>query len=73
MSKVDNVWANKLQKSYVMALNGDAIFKENGLLVWKMTEKNLINSEKLHSDGLVLSKAYRVLEKKYRRVMFHDT
>ena len=56
-----------------MALNGDAIFKENGLLVWKMTEKNFINSEKLHSDGLVLSKAYRVLEKKYRRVMFHDT
>ena len=42
--------------------------------------RNLINfhassrkSENLHFDGLVLSKAYKVLDEKYRRIMSHDT
>ena len=42
--------------------------------------KNLVNfhassrkSENLNFDGLVLSRAYKVYKKTYRRVMSHDT
>ena len=42
--------------------------------------RNLVNfhassrkSENLHFDGLLLPKAYKVLDDKYRIVMSHDT
>ena len=80
LSKVYNVWAKTLHRSYVMTMKGDAIFKEKLIGGLKNDIRNLVNfhasshkSENLHFDGLVLSKAYKVLDKKFSRVMSHDT
>ena len=63
-----------------MTMNGDAIFKEKLIGGLKNDIRNLVNfhasshkSENLHFDGLVLSKAYKVLDEKFSRVMSHDT
>ena len=63
-----------------MTMKGDAIFKEKLIGGLKNDIRNLVNfhasshkSENLHFDGLVLSKAYKVLDKKFSRVMSHDT
>ena len=54
-----------------MTLKGDAIFKEKWTRFLKNDIRNLINfhassrkSKNLHFDGLVLSTAYKVLDKK---------
>ena len=54
-----------------MTLKGDAIFKEKLTGGLKSVTRSLVNfhvsnrkSENLHFDGLVLSKAYRVLVEK---------
>ena len=63
-----------------MTLKVDAMFKEklNGGL--KNDIKNLVNfhessrkSKNLQFDGLLLSIAYKVSAKKYRKVISHDT
>ena len=53
-----------------MTLKGDAIFKEKVIGSFKNGISNLVNfhassrmSENLHFDGLVLSKAYKVVDK----------
>ena len=63
-----------------MTLKSDAILKEKLLGGLKNDIRNLVNfhvssckSENLHFDGLVLSKTYKVLDKKCRRVMSHYT
>ena len=57
-----------------MTLKGDAIFKEKMTGGLKNDIRNLINfhvrsckSENLHFDGLVLSKAYKVLDEKVQK------
>ena len=57
-----------------MTLKGDAIFKEKLTGGLKNDIRNLINfhassrkSENLHFDGLVLSKAYKVLDEKVQK------
>ena len=58
----------------VMILKGDAMFKEKLTSGLKNDIMNLINfhaskrkSENLHSDGIVLSKAYKVLDEKVQK------
>ena len=73
-SKVYNVWAKKFHRNYVSwHWSVMQYLKKNWLVVWKMT-RNLINfhassrkSENLHFDGLVLSKAYKVLDEKVQK------
>ena len=57
-----------------MILKGDVLFKEKLTGGLKNDIKNLVNfyassckSEKLHIDGLVLSKAYKVLDEKVQK------
>ena len=57
-----------------MALKGDTIFKEKLTGALKNDIRNLIyfhassrKSKNLHFDGLVLSKAYKVLEEKVQK------
>ena len=57
-----------------MTLKGDAIFKDKLTSGLKNEIMNLINfyassckSENLHFDGLVLSKAYNVLDEKVQK------
>ena len=57
-----------------MTLKGDAIFKEKLTGGLKNDIRNLVNfhassrkSENLHFDGLVLSKAYKVLVEKVQK------
>ena len=57
-----------------MTLKGDAIFKEEMTGGLKKGIRNLVNfhassrkSENLHFDGLVMSKAYRVLDEKVQK------
>ena len=57
-----------------MTLKGDAIFKEKLTGGLKNGIRNLVNfhassrkSENLHFDGLVLSKAYKVLDEKVQK------
>ena len=57
-----------------MTLKGDAKFKGQVTRGWKNDIRNLVNfhvsSEKpknLHCDGLLLSKAYKILEKKVQK------
>ena len=57
-----------------MTLKGDAIFKEKLTGVLKNDKRNLVNfhgskhkSENLDFDGLVLSKAYKVLDEKVQK------
>ena len=57
-----------------MTLKGDAKFKGKLTRGLKNDIKNLVNfhasshkSEKLHFDGLVLSKAYKVLDEKVQK------
>ena len=57
-----------------MTLKGDAIFKEKLTGGLKNDIRNLVNfhatsrkSENLHFDGLVLSKAYKVLDEKVQK------
>ena len=54
-----------------MTLNGNVIFKEKLIVGLKNDKRNLVNffassrkSKNLHFDGLVLSKAYKVLDEK---------
>ena len=61
-------------------LKGDAKFKGKLTCSLKNDLRNLLNfqasswkSGNLHFDGLLLSKAYKDLDKKYRRVLSHDT
>ena len=63
-----------------MTLKSDAKFEEKLTLGSKNDMRNLVNfnassgkSENLHFDVLLLSIAYKVLAKKYRRIIFHDT
>ena len=63
-----------------MTMKGDAIFKEKLIGGLKNDIRNLVNfhasshkSENLHFDGLALSKAYKVLDEKFSRVMSHNT
>ena len=56
------------------ALNVDTIFKENLTGSLKNDIRNLVNfhasscnSENVHFDGLVLSKAYKVLDEKVQK------
>ena len=63
-----------------MSLKGDAKFKRKLTRVFKNDVGNLLNfhassqkSEYLHFGGLLLSKAYKDLDEKYRRVMSHNT
>ena len=63
-----------------MTMKGDAIFKEKLIGGLKNDIRNLVNfhasshkSENLRFDGLVLTKAYKVLDEKFSRVMSHDT
>ena len=75
LGKVYNVWAKKLQRSYVLWHWGVMqSFKEKLTGGLKNDKKNLINFhasnrkfENLHSDGLVLSKAYNVLDEKVHK------
>ena len=57
-----------------MTLNGDAIFKEKMTGGLKNDIRNLVNfhasnrkPENLHFHGLVLSKAYKVLDEKVQK------
>ena len=57
-----------------MTLKGDAIFEEKLTSSLKNEIRNLVNfhassrkSENLHFDGLVLSKAFKVLDKKVQK------
>ena len=57
-----------------MTLKGDAIFKEKLTGDLKNDIRNLVHfhasrrkSENLHFDGLVLSKAYKLLDEKVQR------
>ena len=57
-----------------MTLKGGAVFIEKLTLGLKNDIRNLVNfhassrkSENLHFDGLVLSKAYKVLDEKVKR------
>ena len=59
---------------YVMTLKGDATFKEKLTSGLKNDIKDVANfhgsshnSENLHFDGLVLSKAYKVLDQKVQK------
>ena len=59
-----------------MTLKGDAVFEEKLTGGLKNDIKNLINfhasshkSENLLFDGLVLSKAYKVLDRKVQKIM----
>ena len=63
-----------------MTLKGDAKFKGKLTRSLKNDIRNLVNfhrssrkSKNLHFDGILLSKAYKVLDEKYRRLMSHDT
>ena len=63
-----------------MTLKSNANFEEKLTLGSKNNIRNLMNynassgrSENLHFDVLLLSIAYKVLAKKYRRIIFHDT
>ena len=62
-----------------MTLNSDAKFEEQLALGFKKDMKNLVNfnassgkSEHLHFHVPVLSIAYKVSAKKYRRIISHD-
>ena len=63
-----------------MTLKSDTKFKIKLTCGLKNDIRNLVNfhasnrkSENLHFDQMLLSKAYKDLDKKkYRRVMFHD-
>ena len=80
LSKAYNVSARKFQRNCVswhwrVMKN----LKENWLVAWKMT-RNSVNfhassrkSENLHFHGLLLSKAYKVLDEKVQKNMSHDT
>ena len=57
-----------------MTLKGDAIFKENLTSALKNDVRNLINfyasgckPKNFHFDGLVLSKAYKVLDENVQK------
>ena len=57
-----------------MTPKGDVIFKEKLTGRLKKNMRNLVNfhassrkSENLHFDGLILSKAYKVLDEKVRK------
>ena len=52
-----------------MTLKGDAIFKEKLTSGLKNDTRNLINfnAHNIHFDGLILSKAYKVLDEKVRK------
>ena len=57
-----------------MTLKGEAIFKEKLTGGLKTDLRNLVNfhassrkSENLHFDGLILSKAYKVLDEKVQK------
>ena len=61
-----------------MTLKGDAKFKRKLTRGLKMT-RNIVSfhtssrkSESLHFDELLLFKAYKVLDEKYRRVLSND-
>ena len=63
-----------------MCHDTDAKFKVKLTCGLKNDRRDLVNfhvssrkSENLNFDGRVLSKAYKVLMKRYRRVMSHDT
>ena len=63
-----------------MTLKGDAKFKGKLTCGLKNDIRNLVNfhassrkSENLHFDGLLLSKAYKVLNEKVQKIMSHDT
>ena len=62
-----------------MTLQGDTKFKGKLAPGLKNNLRNLVNfhasserSENLHFDRMLLSKAYKDLDEKYRSVMFHD-
>ena len=62
------------EEACVMTLKGDAIFEEKLTSGLKNEIRNLVNfhassrkSENLHFDGLVLSKAFKVLDKKVQK------
>ena len=63
-----------------MTLKGDPKFKGKLTRDLKNDIRNLVEflensqkSENLHFDDLLLSKEYKDLDKKYRRVMSYDT
>ena len=63
-----------------MTLKSDTKFEEKLSLGFKNAMRNLVNfnvssgkSENLHFDVLLLSIAYKVSAKKYRRIISHDT
>ena len=63
-----------------MAVEFDAKFEEKLALAFKYDMTNLVNFnvssrkfESLHTDVLLLSIAYKVSAKKYRRVVSHNT
>ena len=75
LTKVYNVWAKKLQRSY-MSWHRRMMWylKKNWLVIWKKNMRKLVNfhassrkSENLHFDGLILSKAYKVLDEKVQK------
>ena len=60
-----------------MTLKGDAIFKEkltgglkNGIRILVNSHASSKKSEILHFDGLLLSKAYKVLDEKVQKRYF---
>ena len=62
------------EEACVMTLKGDAIFEEKLTSGLKNEIRNLVNfhassrkSKNLHFDGLVLSKAYKVLDEKVQK------
>ena len=64
----------------VMTLKGVAKFKRKLTCALKNDKRNLVNfhvsswkSENVNSDWIRLSKAYKGLDEKYRRVMSYDT
>ena len=63
-----------------MVPKSDLIFKKKLTRGMKNDRRNLDNfhtssqkSENLHFDGLLLPKAYKVLDKKVQKSMSHDT
>ena len=63
-----------------MTLESNTKFKGKPTCGLKNEIRNLVNffasrqkSENLHFDWIILPKAYKDLDEKYRRVMFHDT
>ena len=82
LSKVENVWAYNLQRTYMswqwgmsqnLQKNWFAVSKFTWA-IWRILTGTLKCLKNVHFNGLLLTKLYNVsAKKKYRRVMFNGT